>query len=216
MLATSISKNSLLLGGFALLAAGTLATVNLLTQAPIAQAEQAAAQKALLEILPAHTHDNQLLEDTLPVLAHWQSQLHTEPQAKIFRARQGEAVVAVIVPTTAPDGYSGKIKMIVGVNRDKTLAGVRVLTHTETPGLGDKIELKKSTWILNFNGLHLTTENQSQWAVRKDGGTFDQFTGATITPRAVIKQVKNTLQFVDQNYDTLFHSPSNASTETQP
>lgn len=216
MLATSISKNSLLLGGFALLTASTLATVNLLTQAPIAQAEQAAAQKALLEILPAHTHDNHMLDDTLAIPADWQAQLHTDANAKIFRARQGETVVAVIIPTTAPDGYSGKIKMIVGVNSDKTLAGVRVLTHTETPGLGDKIELKKSTWMLSFNGLKLTRDNQSQWAVKKDGGAFDQFTGATITPRAVIKQVKNTLQFVEHNHQSLFHPSTHASTETQP
>jgi Na+-translocating ferredoxin:NAD+ oxidoreductase subunit G len=213
MLIKSISLNSLLLGGFALLTAGTLATVNLLTKAPIAKAEQAAAQKALLEILPAHSHDNVMLKDTLPVQPQWVSTLQINEPANIYRARQNGDVVAVIIPSTAPDGYSGKIKLIVGINKDKTLAGVRVLAHTETPGLGDKIDLKKSSWILSFNGKSLQPDNANLWAVKKDGGEFDQFTGATITPRAVIKQVRATLAFADQNHHILFNSTPNETPE---
>lgn len=197
----SISKNSFLLGCFALITAGLLASVNQVTKGPIAEAERAAARKALLEILPPHTHDNQLLDDTLALTDAWQKQLNSSADANIHLARKGGKVIAAIVPITAPDGYSGKIKMIVGINRNLTIAGVRVLTHSETPGLGDKIELKKSDWILSFNGKAL---GSTRWQVKKDGGEFDQFTGATITPRAVVKQTKNALAFAKENHSVLF------------
>ncbi len=155
MLAKSISANSLLLGGFAILTASLLATVNLFTQGPIAEAERDAARKALLEILPPATHDNALLTDTLDIKPEWQAQLNAKQGTRIHRARKDGDIVAVIIPTTAPDGYSGNIHLIVGVNSDQSIAGVRVLAHTETPGLGDKIELKKSPWILAFNNRSL-------------------------------------------------------------
>ena len=110
----------------------------------------------------------------------------------------------LIVPAIAHDGYSGDISMIVGVKRDGSIAGVRVLLHKETPGLGDKIELKKHQWILNFNGKTLTVPVIEEWKVKKDGGVFDQFAGATITPRAVVGQVKRVLEFVAANEQSLF------------
>lgn len=201
-LGRSMGFNGALLAGFALLTALILASVNELTRAPIAQAERDSAQRALLEILPADSHDNSLIEDTLTLEPAWQVQLNNA--GVIYRARRQGKVSAVIVPVDAPDGYSGKIKLIVGVRADKTLAGVRVLSHTETPGLGDKVDLKKSPWILSFNGTSLTAPAQQYWAVKKDGGQFDQFTGATITPRAVVRQVKNVLLFVEQHYTQLF------------
>src|SRR5690606_24060195 len=109
-----------------------------------------------------------------------------------------------LVPAVAPDGYSGAMRMLVGVNRDGTLAGVRVLTHRETPGLGDKVDLSKSDWILGFNGRSLGNPEPDRWGVKKDGGEFDQFTGATITPRAVTAQVKRVLQQVEQSRTLLF------------
>jgi len=112
------------------------------------------------------------------------------------------------LPTVAPDGYSGDIKLIVGINLDGTIAGVRALSHKETPGLGDKVDLRKSNWILNFNGRSLLQPSIEQWAVKKDGGTFDQFTGATITPRAVVKSVKKALLFFQQQRDVIFPSSS--------
>lgn len=200
----SISLNSLLLGGFALLAAGILATVNLLTLEPIALAERAAAQKALLEILPANTHDNDLITDTVALNKDWQNQLNVSADAVIYRSRKNHTINAVIIPVVAPDGYSGKIKIIVGVRRDKTIAGVRVLQHTETPGLGDKIDIKKSRWVLSFDNQSTTNPRADLWKVKKDGGHFDQFSGATITPRAMVKQVKNALDFVDAHFQELF------------
>jgi len=113
----------------------------------------------------------------------------------------------------APDGYSGNISLIVGVNADASVAGVRLLAHQETPGLGDKIDLKKSPWILSFNGKQFTGAIDSEWAVKKDGGQFDQFTGATITPRAVVSAVGRALQFFDLNRDELL-APTTGSTAT--
>ncbi|NIB41918.1 electron transport complex subunit RsxG [Pseudomaricurvus alkylphenolicus] len=195
MLGTSISTNSLLLGLFALVTAAVLAGTQAGTADRIAQAEREAAQKALLEIVPLERHNNDLLVDTLAVAPqHWE-QLGLKNGGKIHLARDHGKAVAAIIPAVAPDGYSGDIKLIVGVNADGSLAGVRVLTHSETPGLGDKVELKKSDWILGFNGKSLSNPIPDGWSVKKDGGEFDQFTGATITPRAVVGQVKRTLQY---------------------
>ena len=103
------------------------------------------------------------------------------------------------IPATAPDGYSGNIDIITGVYRNGEVAGVRVVSHQETPGLGDKIELKKSDWVLAFNGKSLGAPSYERWTVKKDKGVFDQLTGATITPRAVTKAVRNTLDYYRNN-----------------
>lgn len=205
MLGRSISKNSLLLAAFALATAGTLALTNLGTKDRIAAAERAAQQRALFEIIPLQTHDNDLLTDITPVPLAAQKTLHVGSAATIHRARMNGAITALIVPTVARDGYSGDIEMIVGVNRDGSVAGVRVIKHKETPGLGDKIDLKKHQWILSFNGKSLQIPFIDAWKVKKDGGEFDQFAGATITPRAVVEQVKRVLEFVTANHDTLFN-----------
>ncbi len=204
MLGTSISTNSLALSVFALITAGILSGTYLGTQDRIEAAERQAAQKALLEILPAERHDNDLLTDTLPLPDAGRETLGLKSGGEIHIARLDGEPVAAIIPAVAPDGYSGDIKLIVGVNRDGTIAGVRVLNHTETPGLGDKVDLKKSRWILGFNGKSLQTPAPAHWKVKKDGGEFDQFTGATITPRAVINQVRKTLEFFTKNRAYIF------------
>lgn len=207
MLGQSISKNSLILGAFAIITAGALALTNLGTQDRIATAERAAQQRALFEILPQDTHDNDLLNDTLPVPKSALASLGLRGDASIYRAQRAGEIVALIIPAIAQDGYSGDIDMIVGVNRDGTIAGVRILRHKETPGLGDKIELKKHQWILSFNGKTLLVPVIDDWKVKKDGGVFDQFAGATITPRAVVGQVKRVLEFVAANQQALFNDP---------
>ncbi|HEY7886361.1 MAG TPA: electron transport complex subunit RsxG [Cellvibrionaceae bacterium] len=208
MLGASISKNSLLLGLFALITAAVLALTNLGTRDKIAAAEREAAQRALYELVPAHRVDNDLLEDTLPTPAFMLSALGLNQPEAIHRARKDGEVIAVLVPAVAPDGYSGAIRILVGVNRDGTLAGVRTLAHRETPGLGDKVDLSKSDWILGFNGRSLNNPTVERWGVKKDGGEFDQFTGATITPRAVTAQVKRVLQQVEQARSQLFELPN--------
>jgi electron transport complex protein RnfG len=204
MLGQSISKNSFILAAFAVITAGALALTNLGTQDRIAAAERAAQQRALFEIIPLQDHDNDLLNDTVPVPDSAWEPLGAGAESKIYRARRGSEITALIVPATAHDGYSGDISMIVGVKRDGSIAGVRVLLHKETPGLGDKIELKKHQWILNFNGKTLAVPVIEEWKVKKDGGIFDQFAGATITPRAVVGQVKRVLEFVATNQQSLF------------
>lgn len=209
MLGKSISKNTLILTAFAIATAGALALTNLGTKERIANAERAAQQRALYEIVPPSQHDNDLLTDTIPVpKAAWE-QLGADADSKIHRARQHGEISALIVPAVAHDGYSGDIRMIVGVNRDGSIAGVRILLHKETPGLGDKIELKKHQWILSFNGKSLQAPVIEEWKVKKDGGTFDQFAGATITPRAVVGQVKRVLEFVAANHQALFSDTPN-------
>lgn len=199
-LGKSISFNSVVLGIFALITASLLAGTYLGTKDRIADAKREVAKRALLEIIPLEQHSNDLLMDTLPVPANF---LHTlgldDEGGDINIARQGDEPIAVIVPAVAPDGYNGDIQLIVGINIDGTLAGVRTISHHETPGLGDKIDLKKSDWILGFNGKSLTNPPPSQWKVKKDKGDFDQFTGATITPRAVVKQVYKTLKYYNED-----------------
>jgi len=206
MLGQSISRNSIILGVFALLAAAALALTNMGTQDRIAKAERAAKQKALFEIVPPEQLDNDLLQDTINIPASSIELLGVSDQPIYLARRQGK-VTALIIPAMAHDGYSGDIAMIVGVNRDLTLAGVRVIAHKETPGLGDKIEIKKSTWMLNFNGKSLQAPVTDEWLVKKDGGVFDQFAGATITPRAVVKKIKEVLLFA-QEHPELFDTPA--------
>lgn len=197
MLITSVRRNSIALGIFALVTSGILAITLLATEERIATAERRAAEQALLEIVPRERHDNDMLSDRLPVPESLWPLLGLKAGGDIHIARTDGEWMAIIVPAVAPDGYSGNIKMIVGINRDGSLAGVRVLNHQETPGLGDKVELKKSDWILGFNGKSLNNPSVDQWKVKKDQGVFDQFTGATITPRAVVQQVKRSLQFFE-------------------
>lgn len=198
MLGGAISRNSLLLALFAVLTTAVIAGTWLGTRERIAEARRAAEQKALFEIVPPARHDNDLLEDIVPV-GPADSLLRLREDKKIYLARQEGEVVAVILPVNAPDGYSGNIELIVGINRDGTVAGVRALQHRETPGLGDKVDRKKSDWILGFEQRSLEDPEPQRWAVRKDGGVFDAFTGATITPRAVVAAVKRGLEYFEAN-----------------
>lgn len=204
MLKTSISKNSLLLSFFALVTAGVLATTQFYTKDLIAIEEQKVAVRALYELVPPARIDNDLLNDTLLIPVNLLPELDLKTQEFIHIARKNGEAIAVIVPTIAPNGYSGNIRLIVGVNRNGSIAGVRALAHKETPGLGDKINLNKSDWMLGFNGKSLGNPAAEQWAVKKDGGVFDQFTGATVTPRAVTLQIKKVLQFVRANHALVF------------
>ena len=203
MLGQSISRNGLLLGLFAVVTTLLIAGTWLGTRDRIAQEQRKAEERALLEIIPEERHDNSMLDDTLAVAVD-AAGLSLRQDKKIYLARQAGDVVAAILPVTAPDGYSGEIDMIVGVNADGSIAGVRVLTHKETPGLGDKVDLKKSDWILSFNGKSLTNPGIEGWAVKKDEGVFDQFTGATITPRAVVAATLRTLQYAEANRTSIF------------
>ncbi len=192
----------IMLAAFAVGATSLVAITEAYTHDKIIDNERQSLLSAINALVDSHEYNNEILTDiiTLPET----EQLATKANTTVYRARNDGTPVAVVFTSIAPNGYSGTIKLLVGVYYDGTLAGVRVINHKETPGLGDKINEKKTDWILKFKGLSLTNPIESQWAVKKDGGEFDQFTGATITPRAVVTAVKKSLQYFEQNRDDLF------------
>lgn len=175
-----------LLGAVTLLTSAALALAARVTEPAIAVAAARDLQQSLAQVLPIE-HDNDLLQDSLILPT-------AEGDVTVYRARRAGRVEAVVFQVVGK-GYAGPIVCIMGVDRDGQVLGVRVLAHKETPGLGDKIETAKGRWILAFTGRSLNDPPPQQWAVKKDGGVFDQFTGATITPRAVVQAVKQGLEF---------------------
>ncbi len=180
------------LAGFALLASVLLGVTNCSTEGTIRQRLNDDLLHSLAEVVPNGLHDNDMLQDTLTVPSADYNIAANE--TLVYLAKKSGKVTAVCFKFTAPDGYSGAINMIMGIDRDGAILGVRVLSHKETPGLGDKIEVAKSNWILNFVGRSLDNLTPSQWAVKKDGGEFDQFAGATITPRKSVQAIYRGLQ----------------------
>lgn len=214
MIFKSMGFNSVVLAIFALVTAVILAATNDLTRDRIAESERKAAQRALLEIIPLDRHNNDLLMDVQPVPQQYWQMLGLKKGGDIHIARDNGQPVAAIIPTVTKDGYSGDISMIIGINFNGTIAGVRVVEHRETPGLGDKVDLKKSDWILEFNGKSLVNPNSDGWNVKKEGGEFDQFTGATITPRAVVHQILKTLQYFNEDQQRLLDASTENPIET--
>ncbi len=206
----SIGLGGMVLAFFAAITSLAIGWTYLSTQSEIELAERRAEARQLMEIFPEDTHDNELVDDTFMLEAE-ASLLGLRQERQGYRVRQGERVVGVILPATARDGYSGDIRTLVGVRSDGSVAGVRVVAHKETPGLGDKVDLRKSPWILGFNDRSLDNPALSQWSVSKDGGAFDQFTGATVTPRAVILATRRALEYAELNQATLFETPADQS-----
>ena len=190
----SMLRNSLLLGLFAVITVGLVAVTQQLTAERITSAERAAKTRALSELLPAGSYNNHP-QDSLRYLND--PLLDNKGKTPAYLATLDGQPTAVILQVTAPDGYSGRIVLLVGIKADGQLAGVRAIKHRETPGLGDKIEPNKTAWALGFIGRSLSNTAEDAWAVKKDGGQFDQFAGATITPRAVVKAVHKALQYFD-------------------
>jgi len=199
-LSRSMSKNALVLGLFAIVTVGAVTLLQQFTAERIQASERAAQLRALNEILPRGSYDNQLLDSSIEV---HHPLLGTRQPLPAYVARKNGEPAAVILQAIAPDGYSGAIHLLIGVLADGRIAGVRVVRHRETPGLGDKIELAKSQWIRSFENRSLTDPTSSGWAVKKDRGEFDQFAGATITPRAVVGAVHRALQYFDAHKDEL-------------
>ncbi len=166
-------------------------------------AEQATLERLqqINQVMPPELHDNNLLASCIQVTAPEYLGSHA-PQA-VFIAQKQEKITGYAIETIAPNGYSGEIKLIVGVDTNGNILGVRALSHQETPGLGDKIEQRKTPWVLSFNGKSLANTSATAWQVKKDGGEFDAFTGATITPRAVVASVFNTLRLLKEKPELL-------------
>ena len=197
-----ILRVGLVLAAFAIGATSLVVLTEKNTHDKIIENERQTLLNAINAVIANDLYNNEILADTLNLEAN--KQLGTTATSTVYRARLDEKSVAVVLSAIAPNGYNGKIKLLVGIAFDGRLTGVRVISHKETPGLGDKIDPKKADWILNFKSLSLSNPDESKWKVKKDGGEFDQFTGATITPRAVVTAVKNALLYFDAHRDELF------------
>jgi len=224
-----IQKNSQILAIFAIVCTAIVGLVNELTKDRIKAQEQLQLLNTLHSIIEPSRYNNDITQDCVslssPLLGGSKSSTTSnKPNQTAYIARNNANPVAIAMTSTAPDGYNGNIELIVAINMDDSISGVRVLKHQETPGLGDKIELRKSDWILSFNDKKILSEKDSRWAVAKDGGMFDQFTGATITPRAIVKAVRKTLLYFKDNKNSLLtlpnscfigvHNPETESTQT--
>lgn len=192
----------LLLAAFAIGATSLVVFTEENTRDKIIENERHTLLLAINALVNKNDYDNDILNDTLSLPAT--EQLGTSDTTIVYRARQGDKDIAAVFTSIAPNGYNGKIKLLVAINTDRSLAGVRVISHKETPGLGDKIDVRKGDWILKFKGLSLTNPMASRWKVKKDGGDFDQFTGATITPRVIVAAVKSSLHYFNTHQHELF------------
>ena len=202
-----MSSRQILLSGlflclFAIAGTTFVAVTENLAREHIVENERRVLLRNLHALLPEDKLDNNIVADTLRIQAS--ELLGTDEPSLVYRARYQGDPVAAIFNSIAPNGYSGKIHLLVGVYFDGSIAGVRALKHSETPGLGDAIEIRKSDWILDFDGKSLGNPPRAQWLVKRDKGVYDQFTGATITPRAIVQAVKNTLLYYEQNAGTIF------------
>ncbi len=211
-----IFLSGLILSLFAIIGTSLVGITHEATFAKIADNERLATLRKLNQILPHNRYDNDLLHTTIRIAAD--DRLGQRKSSTVYIAKQQEQVSAMIFSVIAPKGYSGEIKMLVGINIDGSIAGVRIVSHKETPGLGDAMEISRSDWILGFNGTSLLNPNDKNWKVKRDGGYFDQFTGATITPRAVVQAVRLCLiyfdrhkqELIDQHTQTLKNRPIDA------
>ena len=197
-------KTAMVMIAFTIAGTLSLAIIHQTTEAPISKAEAAVRMALFTQILVPELHDNDLLQDEIKLPAG--GDLGNRDETSIYRARLKNKPSAVILEATAPDGYSGDIKLLVAIKADGEIAGVRVLAHKETPGLGDYIDIAHSEWIKQFDGQSLVKRNDEAWFVKKDGGQFDFTTGATITPRAVVKAVHKVLKFYSKNQRAIFET----------
>lgn len=203
-LTTAISRNSLLLAIFAIATASLLSLTYSATKNRINQVERQQEAKALAELMQSIDYDNDLLNSYFLLTDSETQQLNVDIDSKAYFATFKGQVKAVIIPSVATDGYSGNIRMLIGINAQGRISGLRVTSHKETPGLGDKVSLSKSPWVLSFNNKGFDNLPSGQWAVKKDGGQFDAFTGATITPRSIVNQAKHTLELFHERQQSWF------------
>ena len=204
-----VIRSGVLLGLIAVLGTALLAGVNALTHERIVEQEKLRALQQLNAVLSTASYNNDLLQDKIEI-SNETFFRHPAPVV-IYRARMDDKPVAVLMIVTAPDGYNGDIRLLTAIDTTGTVLGVRVVSHRETPGLGDPIEIERSDWVLGFTGKSLLNPQGKSWAVKRDGGEFDQFTGATISPRAVVKAVHSTLLYFKANQKSLFETASNTA-----
>jgi electron transport complex protein RnfG len=200
---------------FAVASTALLAWTYGLTRDTIARSVENEKLKRIAQIVPITTYDNDIMKDTVSLAAD--KLLGYDETAVAYLGYLNNQPSIAVLQAIAPDGYGGKIYLIIAVHRDGSISGVRVVSHQETPGLGDYIDIARSNWIAGFNGASLENRKAGEWKVKKDGGTFDYMAGATITPRAIVKAVHKALQYYTQHRDELFVAgPASPSEEPAP
>ena len=211
-------RTSVILFAFAVVATSLLVFTFNRTQPSIERSQQAAKLAQLNQVLPHLLYDNDLIASQRSVPPD--SQLGTQQPSAMWVARRGDTVTAVVLEAIAPEGYSGNINLLIGIDINGGVTGVRVTSHRETPGLGDYIDRQKSPWIEQFIGKSISQPANKLWGVAKDGGAFDARAGATITPRAVVKAVRSTLEYFARNRKAIIALPPTEKTtpakETPP
>lgn len=204
-------KNALLLTAFAAVCTFFVALTHLLTKPVIEHQKQQNVLQKLTQVLDASRFDNNPLYNCTIVT---DSQLTgSDKPVTVYRATKDNQPYAIIFQSQTPNGYNGKINMITAVDKNGVVQGVRTLEHQETPGLGDKIELAKSDWILSFANKVVKSDNDPKWFIKKDGGQFDQFTGATITPRAIVNQLRTSIYYATSEFENLYAAPNDCQAE---
>lgn len=203
----SVLKNGVTLAAIAAICTALVATTYHLTKERIAANEQAFLERKLAPVLSGLSYEGSISESKRVVKAP--HDLPGREDALIYRVYADNEPVAALFAVTAPDGYAGPIRILLGVDMNGVVTGLRILEHRETPGLGDKIEESKSDWVYQFNGKSLGNPDIEQWSIRRDGGDFDQLSGASVTPRAVIAAIRETLLYFDANRDDIFTNDDN-------
>jgi len=194
---------------FAIIGSGIVGLTYESTYERIKRNEQLVLLRKLNTILSPAEYDNDLLDDQIELKQD--ELLGTSKPSKAYLAYKNNNPVAIVLSPVAPNGYSGPINLLVGIYHDGTIAGVRVVKHRETPGLGDAVESQRSDWVLGFDDKSLENPTSKKWKVKRDGGEFDQFTGATITPRAVVKAVHSSLLYFQEHRKELFKETRDGS-----
>ena len=212
-IAETVFKSSTTLALAALISVVLLVGTWMLTADKIAQQHHQAMLASLNRILPVASYDNPILDDYIDINAP--GFFKNPKPVRVYRARKQGKPVSLVLRFTTTEGYNGAIDLLVNIDTNGIIVGVQVTKHRETPGLGDDIESRRSDWILGFSGRSLTNPKLKDWTVKRNDGYFDQFTGATISPRAVVKAVRRALEYEQANRKRLFELPSEAPTSPQ-
>jgi electron transport complex protein RnfG len=212
-LAKASARTALILFMFALIGTALLAYTFDITRGTIKESEEKARLILVAQTLPHDLYDNNLLADAVELPPT--DKLGTEERSRVYLARLKGEISAIVMEATAPDGYGGRINLLIGIRKDGEITGVRVVSHNETPGLGDYIDIAKSEWIKVFDHKSLAADRPQDWRVKKDGGKFDYMAGATITPRAVVKAVHKALLYFGEHRNELLNEQPKKVEETK-
>lgn len=210
----SVLAGGLILAVLAAVCTALVALTHRVTAEKIVENEKAFLQASLAPALGGLYYDSDLSKSERVIEPP--HELPGNGPVTVYRVFNGDEPVAALFVVTARDGYSGPIRLLIGIEANGEISAVRVLSHKETPGLGDKIESSKTDWVEQFPGRGLGDPPVEDWAIRRDGGVFDQLTGASITPRAVIKAIRETLIYFEANKDEVFANPEPANEEATP